>query len=104
MNANEKWTGSIINVSNLEKEFTLYKSKGFFKRERSILKAVNDISFNVNKGEILAFIGPNGAGKSTTIKMMTGILKPTSGYIKVMGLDPQRNRKKLAYKIGTVFG
>lgn len=104
MNTNDSFTNSIINVTNLAKEFTLYKNKGFFKRERSAVKAVNDISFNVNKGEILAFIGPNGAGKSTTIKMMTGILKPTSGDIKVMGLDPQDDRKKLAYKIGTVFG
>src|SRR5262249_17723990 len=56
------------------------------------------------KGEILAFIGPNGAGKSTTIKMLTSILHPDSGNIKVLGLDPVKDRKQLAYKIGTVFG
>lgn len=95
---------NIINVSNLSKEFKLYKNKGFFKRETSKVQAVNNISFNVKEGEILAFIGPNGAGKSTTIKMMTGILQPTYGDISVMGLNPQKDRKKLAYKIGTVFG
>lgn len=96
--------GNIIEVKNLSKEFTLYKNKGFFKREEARVQAVSNISFNVEEGEILAFIGPNGAGKSTTIKMMTGILKPTSGSIEVLGLDPQRDRKKLAYHIGTVFG
>jgi ABC-2 type transport system ATP-binding protein len=97
-------TPNIIKVSSLSKEFKLYKNKGFFKREVSKVEAVKNISFDVKEGEILAFIGPNGAGKSTTIKMMTGILQPTSGDISVMGLNPQKDRKKLAYKIGTVFG
>lgn len=66
--------------------------------------AVNDISFSVASGERIAFIGPNGAGKSTTIKMLTGILFPTSGSMNVLGLDPTKDRKKLAYQIGTVFG
>lgn len=65
---------------------------------------MNQVNFSVEKGEILAFIGPNGAGKSTTIKMLTGILYPTSGEIEVMGINPQRQRKDLSYKIGTVFG
>lgn len=95
---------NIINVSSLTKDFNLYKSKGFFKRELSTVHAVSNINFNVEEGEILAFIGPNGAGKSTTIKMLTGILKPTGGKIDVLGLDPQSERKKLAYNIGTVFG
>ena len=95
---------NIINVSNLTKDFKLYKSKGFFKRELSTVRAVSNINFNVEEGEILAFIGPNGAGKSTTIKMLTGILMPTAGKIDVLGLDPQKDRKKLAYNIGTVFG
>ena len=72
--------------------------------ERREIKAVNDISFNVARGERVAFIGPNGSGKSTTIKMLSGILFPTSGEVKVLGLDPSKDRKKLAYKIGTVFG
>ena len=104
MNTKESAANTIIDVKNLSKEFLVYKSKGFFKREVSKVQAVKDVSFDVRRGEILAFIGPNGAGKSTTIKMMTGILKPTSGDISVLGLDPQGDRKKLAYEIGTVFG
>jgi ABC-2 type transport system ATP-binding protein len=66
--------------------------------------AVRGIDLTVQKGEVLAFIGPNGAGKSTTIKMLTGILHPTSGGATVLGLDPLRQRKQLAYRIGSVFG
>jgi ABC-2 type transport system ATP-binding protein len=95
---------NIINVHNLTKDFNVYKNIGFFKRELSVVHAVSNISFDVKEGEVLAFIGPNGAGKSTTIKMLTGILKPSAGNITVLGLDPQRDRKKLAYEIGTVFG
>lgn len=95
---------NIIKVHNLTKDFNIYKNKGFFKRDLSIVRAVTDINFEVAEGEVLAFIGPNGAGKSTTIKMLTGILKPTSGKIDILGLDPQKNRKKLSYNIGTVFG
>jgi len=68
------------------------------------VEAVRDLNLEVEKGEVLAFIGPNGAGKSTTIKMLTGILYPTSGEISVLGLNPSTDRKKLAYRIGTVFG
>ncbi len=66
--------------------------------------AVRGIDLEVNKGEVLAFIGPNGAGKSTTIKMLTGILHPTSGSASVLGMDPSRQRRQLAYRIGSVFG
>ena len=65
-----------------------------------IKNAVDGISFSVEEGEALAFIGPNGAGKSTTIKMLTGILYPTSGDIKVLGLNPSKDRVKLSYQIG----
>ena len=103
---------SIIEVSKLSKTFKLKtKEKGLKGSLKSIIKprykyvkAVNNVSFKVEKGEILAFIGPNGAGKSTTIKMLTGILYNTKGSIKVQGLDPTKDRKKLAYNIGTVFG
>lgn len=103
---------NIIEVKNLNKQFKIKeKDKGIKGSIKSIIKlkyrtinAVNDISFTVEKGEILAFIGPNGAGKSTTIKMLTGILYPTSGEIIVNGINPSEERKKLAYKIGTVFG
>ena len=101
-----------IEVKNLKKNFKVkLKEKGFIGSLKSILKpkyktvkAVKDISFTVEKGEIIAFIGPNGAGKSTTIKMLTGILYPDRGKISVMGIDPINERKKLAYEIGTVFG
>lgn len=103
---------SIIEVKNLNKRFKIKEKKSGIKESiKSIIKpkykiinAVDDISFSVEKGEILAFIGPNGAGKSTTIKMLTGILYPTSGEIRVLGLEPSNKRKQLSYKIGTVFG
>jgi ABC-2 type transport system ATP-binding protein len=66
--------------------------------------AVNDVSFSVGSGELVALLGPNGAGKSTTIKMLTGILQPTSGTVAVAGLDPHRNRERNARNIGAVFG
>lgn len=103
---------SIIKVKNLCKTFKVKtKEAGLSGSFKSIfsptfreIEAVNNISFEVEKGEILAFIGPNGAGKSTTIKMMTGILHPSSGDIEVLGMDPSHERKKLSYNIGTVFG
>ncbi len=103
---------SVISVKHLTKTFKIKeKKKGFsgsisaiFKPIYKEVKAVNDISFEVEEGEIIAFIGPNGAGKSTTIKMLTGILYPDSGEINVLGINPTRERKKLAYEIGTVFG
>ena len=101
----------VLTVSNLSKEFSFsVKNKAFgwlrnlLRPEKKKIIAVNNISFSVANGERIAFIGPNGAGKSTTIKMMTGILFPTSGEISVLGLDPTKDRKKLAYQIGTVFG
>ncbi len=103
---------NIIEVKHLSKTFKIKeKEKGFkgslkaiFKPKYKIKKAVNNLSLNVEKGEILAFIGPNGAGKSTTIKMLTGILCPSKGEALVAGINPAKQRKKLAYKIGTVFG
>ena len=96
---------NIIEVSNLKKEYNFkIKEKGLFKSKQKTVKAVNNISFNVEEGETIAFIGPNGAGKSTTIKMLTGILYPTSGDIKICGLTPIKDRDELSYSIGTVFG
>ena len=103
---------SVIEVYNLSKEFKVkIKEKGLKGSIKSIIKpkykkikAVKNVSFNVEKGEIIAFIGPNGAGKSTTIKMLTGILYPTKGDVRIMDIDPKKARKKLAYEIGTVFG
>ncbi len=102
----------IITIKKLSKDFKIkQKEKGLkgsikaiFRPKYKTKKAVNNISLNIKKGEIIAFIGPNGAGKSTTIKMLTGILYPSSGTINIGGIDPTKNRKKLAFKIGTVFG
>ncbi len=103
---------AVITVEKLCKNFKVkQKEKGlkgslksFIKPKYNIIKAVKNISFSVEKGEMIAFIGPNGAGKSTSIKMMTGILFPDSGNIDVLGYDPTKDRKKLAYEIGCVFG
>lgn len=103
---------SLIKVKNLTKEFKVYKrKKGFwgsiqnlFSRGHTIIKAVNNISFEVEKGELIGYIGPNGAGKSTTVKMLTGILVPTSGEVEVAGLVPYKRRKENARRIGVVFG
>lgn len=78
--------------------------KNFFHPEKKTVTAVDAVSFEMEGGASVAFIGPNGAGKSTTIKMLTGILYPTSGTIRVLGLNPQSQRRQLSYKIGTVFG
>ena len=102
----------VIEVNKLSKTFKVkLKEKGLKGSLKSIIKpkyktikAVKNISFEVEKGEIIAFIGPNGAGKSTTIKMLTGILYPEKGDINILDLDPKKDRKKLAYEIGTVFG
>lgn len=102
----------MIEVINLKKEFKMNKKypgfkgaiKSFFSRKYTIKTAVDDISFKINDGEIVGYIGANGAGKSTTIKMMTGILTPTSGKILVNGKIPYKNREENAKNIGVVFG
>lgn len=101
-----------ISVRHLHKTFqTKRKAAGFggslralWKPEYHPVEAVRDISFQMEPGELLGFIGPNGAGKSTTIKILTGILHPTSGEASVLGFVPWRERQKLAFHIGTVFG
>ncbi|CDM69012.1 ABC transporter, ATP-binding protein [Clostridium bornimense] len=102
----------MIKVEHLSKEFKTNKKypgfkgaiKSFFSREYVVKKAVEDISFQIEEGEVVGYIGANGAGKSTTIKMMTGILTPSSGKVLVDGLVPYENREKNAKKIGVVFG
>jgi ABC-2 type transport system ATP-binding protein len=90
-----------IESESLCKNFTVARKKG---TAPSVINAVRDVSFSVEAGEFLAFIGPNGAGKSTTIKMLTGIMSSSSGSISVLGMDPSRQRRQLAYKLGSVFG
>lgn len=102
----------MIKVENISKEFMVSKKypglkgavKGLFSREKEVAKAVDDISFEINDGEMVGYIGENGAGKSTTIKMTTGIIEPTRGKIEVDGIIPYKNRKQNAQNIGVVFG
>ena len=102
----------MIYVNNLKKDFKKAikepglkgSVKALFSPKYEIVKAVDDITFHVPKGEILGFIGPNGAGKSTVIKMLTGILTPTSGTCEINGFIPQKNRQKYVKEIGVVFG
>lgn len=102
----------IIEIKNITKEFkVLNRREGLkgsirdlFSRDYKIVRAVDNISMNIEQGEIVGYLGPNGAGKSTTIKMMTGILEPTSGEILVGGNIPYQNRTKNAQEIGVVFG
>jgi len=92
----------MIDVEQLSKQFVV--RRGRFRRERIVVDAVKDISFHVERGELLGYLGPNGAGKSTTIKMLTGILVPSSGRVSVAGLDPSKRRIELAKRIGAMFG
>ncbi len=78
--------------------------KDLFSRDYKTVSAVKDVSLSIDRGEIIGYLGPNGAGKSTTIKMMTGVLEPTSGEILVNGVIPYKNRTKNAENIGVVFG
>lgn len=102
----------MIEVNNLCKEFVKYEKqpglwgtiKGFFNAKKVVKKAVDGISFKIDEGEIVGYIGANGAGKSTTIKILTGILTPTSGDVLVNGIVPYKDRTKNAYNIGVVFG
>ena len=103
---------AFINVENIDKTYKIAKqTKGVFgvlrsfaQKEYEFKKAVNDISFQIDKGEIVGYIGPNGAGKSTTIKMLSGILTPDKGHIDVGGIIPYKNRIQNAKHIGAVFG
>jgi len=105
-------TDPVIKVENLTKEFKIYESqsgmlgsiKNLFSRKFRIVKAVNDISFNVNHGDFVGYVGENGAGKSTTIKILTGILYPSSGQTVVNGIVPYKNRIENSRRIGVVFG
>ena len=94
----------IVEIEDLSRHFVVRRSVGRLRREKRVVRAVDGISFTVGKGECVGYIGANGAGKSTTIKMLTGILVPTSGRVRVCGLEPVRQRRELARRIGVVFG
>jgi ABC-2 type transport system ATP-binding protein len=94
----------MIEVEDVSKSFAVRRRTGRLRRDRTLVGAVDRISFSVAAGEFVGYLGPNGAGKSTTIKMLTGILTPTSGRVRVAGLDPARQRTSLARRLGVVFG
>ncbi|MFJ9029290.1 ATP-binding cassette domain-containing protein [Streptomyces sp. NPDC102274] len=93
-----------IELDGVEKVFDVRRKAGLLRREKHQVRAVDGISFRVPRGEMVGYIGPNGAGKSTTIKMLTGILTPSGGRLRVAGIDPSRERTRLAQRIGVVFG
>lgn len=103
---------SSIYAKKLTKEFQVFQSRSgllgafrdLFDRNYRVIRAVNAIDLEINEGEMVGYIGENGAGKSTTIKMLTGILEPTSGELKVNGYDPHRQREQFVRTIGVVFG
>lgn len=103
---------NVIEVDRLSKRFRFKRKqsgirgsiRSVFRPEVQEIFAVREVEFAVTRGEALAFIGPNGAGKSTTIKMLTGILHPSSGRASVLGYTPWRERQRLAFEIGSVFG
>ena len=99
-----RWLSAVIEVEEVEKQFVLRAKKGRLRRERRVVDAVHGISFAIERGTMVGYLGPNGAGKSTTVKMLTGILVPSAGRIRVAGLDPSRQRIELARRIGVVFG
>ena len=102
----------MIELENVTKTYKVSKRdagiknafKSYFKREYTEVKALENISFNINEGEMVGYIGPNGAGKSTTIKIMCGILTPDSGKCIVNGMVPYKDRKEYVKNIGVVFG
>ncbi len=103
---------AVIEVVDLVKEYVIAKKKsglrgsikGLFFPKKTTIRGVDGISFAIQRGEIVGYIGPNGAGKSTTIKMLTGIIHPTVGAIRVCGINPQDNRKAVVKRLGVVFG
>jgi len=103
---------AVIEVQHLSKEYHLVKKEGGIKgalkslvsNEKKIIHAVKDLNFSIEKGEMVAFIGPNGAGKSTTVKMMSGILNPTGGEVRINGMNVQKHRKEVVQDLGVVFG
>jgi ABC-2 type transport system ATP-binding protein len=94
----------IIHAVGLGKQFIVHKRAGRIRRTSTTVTAVDAIDLSIYRGESVGFIGPNGAGKSTTIKMITGVLTPSTGTIRVLGIDPLADRMNLTRRIGVVFG
>jgi ABC-2 type transport system ATP-binding protein len=94
----------LIELDRVEKTFRVARRRGALRRDWRDVRAVDHVSFGIEAGAMVGYVGPNGAGKSTTIKMLTGILVPSGGRVRVAGLDPSRQRVELARRIGVVFG
>ena len=94
----------MIEVEHVEKRFTVREKRGLLRRTRRVVRAVDDLTFGVERGSLVGYVGPNGAGKSTTVKMLIGILVPSGGRISVAGFEPARRRVELARRIGVMFG
>jgi viologen exporter family transport system ATP-binding protein len=95
---------TVIEARGLRKEFTVRLKSGWLRRRTRMVAAVDGIALTVERGEMVGYIGPNGAGKSTTLKMLTGVLYPSAGQVRVCGLEPVPQRTRLARRIGVVFG
>jgi len=98
----------VVHLQDVRKTFRVYRRGGGglprLRRERTTVAAVDGVSLDIERAEMVGYVGPNGAGKSTTVKMLTGILAPSSGDVRVLGLEPMRQRVELARRIGVVFG
>jgi ABC-2 type transport system ATP-binding protein len=94
----------MILMKDLRKDFAVRVKAGRLRREKRLVPAVDGVSLTIEPGEMVGYIGPNGAGKSTTLKMLTGVLMPSSGEVSVFGLTPVPQRTRLALRIGVVFG
>jgi ABC-2 type transport system ATP-binding protein len=94
----------VIETRGLRKEFSVRVKSGWLRRRTRVVTAVDGIDLTVERGEMVGYIGPNGAGKSTTLKMLTGVLHPSAGHVRVCGFEPVGQRTRLARRIGVVFG
>lgn len=103
---------SAVSLHNVTKSFTQWQRdnsgkgilRNLIKPEKKVIAALSDVAFDIKKGEFVAYAGPNGAGKSTTMKLLSGMLLPTSGEISVLSMSPQKQRRELMSKLGVLFG
>ncbi len=95
---------AVIATRGLTRDFVRRTRSGRLLRDRTVVRAVDELTVTISAGESVGYIGANGAGKSTTIKMLVGILVPTAGEVRTCGLDPLRQRRQLAHEVGVVFG